>query len=256
MIIEYHRPETIEDTLNLMMREQPVTYPLGGGTVLNRPSQGAFAVVDLQALGLDTVQAAGNVLPIGATTRLQDLLDYLIDAGLLQGLRKAILLEGTHNLRQLATVAGALISTDGRSPFAVAMLALDSEFTLEPGERNLRYGDLVAQPKRDFKHHLVTRVTIQTNVRLAFDYVARSPMDLPIVCSAVAIWPSGRTRVALGGYGGSPALAYDGTEAQGADIAAQSAYHEAGDQWASSEYRREIAGILTGRAVAELGGGE
>lgn len=258
MIIEYHRPESIEDALSLLKREYPLTLPLGGGTVLNQPTQSTFAVVDLQALGLDQLSIAGNLLHIGATTRLQDLLDSQnTDLALLpEALRKSILLEGSHNLRQLATVAGALISGDGRSPFAVVMLALDCQLRIAPGDEIMAYGELVALPERSINRRLVTRITIPVNVRLAFNYVARSPADLPIVCCAVCIWPSGRTRVALGGYGTSPILSYDGTESHGADIAAQNTYHEAGDQWASREYRREVAGILTRRSIAELGGGK
>ena len=37
MIIEYHRPETIDEALDLLARSQPATVPLGGGTVLNQP---------------------------------------------------------------------------------------------------------------------------------------------------------------------------------------------------------------------------
>jgi len=82
--------------------------------------------------------------------------------------------------------------------------------------------------------------------------VARSPADLPIVCAAVAKWPSGRTRVILGGYGESPLLAMDGPNPQGADIAARDAYREAGDQWASAEYRSDVAAKLTRRCIDEF----
>jgi hypothetical protein len=57
--------------------------------------------------------------------------------------------------------------------------------------------------------------------------------------------------VALGGYGAAPLLAFDGSEADGAEVAAQSAYSQAGDEWASAEYRMEIAGILARRCIRE-----
>ena len=62
-IIEYHRPQTLEDALELLQRIEPVTVPLAGGTNLNSPasasgqsSASALAVVDLQSLGLNTVE--------------------------------------------------------------------------------------------------------------------------------------------------------------------------------------------------------
>ena len=80
--------------------------------------------------------------------------------------------------------------------------------------------------------------------------IARTPADRPIVCVAAARWPSGRTRLALGGFGAAPTLAMDGPEDSGAQIAAASAYSQAGDEWASAEYRSEAAGILALRCLA------
>ena len=66
MIIEYHRPETLESALALLARSTPETVPLGGGSAINRPSPAELAVVDLQALGLDSLQVRGNSLELGA----------------------------------------------------------------------------------------------------------------------------------------------------------------------------------------------
>jgi CO/xanthine dehydrogenase FAD-binding subunit len=96
---------------------------------------------------------------------------------------------------------------------------------------------------------LVTRINIPKNVKIEYEYVARTPADLPIVCVAVSQWPSGRTRVAMGGYGDIPILAIDGPESDGAVSAAQNAYREARDQWASGEYRSDVAGILVARCM-------
>ena len=62
-------------------------------------------------------------------------------------------------------------------------------------------------------------------------------------------WPSGRTRLTLGGFGLAPTLAFDGNSTEGVEIAARSAYAQAGDEWATAEYREEIAGILAKRVI-------
>jgi CO/xanthine dehydrogenase FAD-binding subunit len=90
---------------------------------------------------------------------------------------------------------------------------------------------------------------IPLNVKLAFEYVSRTPADKPIVCAALAQWNSGRTRLVLGGYGKSPMLAMDGTEADGVDVAARNAFHEATDEWASAEYRMDVAATLAKRCL-------
>jgi CO/xanthine dehydrogenase FAD-binding subunit len=85
-----------------------------------------------------------------------------------------------------------------------------------------------------------------------FEYVARSPKDVPILVVAVAQWGSGRTRIALGGFGEAPILAMDGLDADGAEIACRDAYFDADDQWASAVYRREVALKLAKRCLARI----
>jgi CO/xanthine dehydrogenase FAD-binding subunit len=97
---------------------------------------------------------------------------------------------------------------------------------------------------------LITQVTIPLNASLAYEYVARTPADRPIVCVAVARWPSGRTRVVLGGYGQLPLLAMDGPEATGAETAVEDAFSQASDAWASSAYRQATALTLIRRILA------
>ena len=123
MIIEYQRPTNLSEALRLLARKHPLSYPLGGGTNLNRGMDGQIAVVDLQSLGLGATTTKGNLLLVGATVTLQGLLEK---EGLADDINKAIKHEVTYNLRQMATVAGKLVTADGRSPFATAMLALDA----------------------------------------------------------------------------------------------------------------------------------
>ncbi len=254
MIIEYHRPETLDEALKLLARHDPVTVPLGGGTVLNQPSDTPVAGVDLQALGLDSVESGERTLTIGAAVTLQSLLKVAeIPLALIEAIRH----EATYNLRQMATVAGILVAADGRSPFATAMLALDAQAFVvqhESAAEHISLGNLLPLRAEKLTKRLITKITIPVNVKLAYHYVARTPADLPVVCAAVAQWPSGRTRVALGGYGSAPLMALDGPEPDGAEIAARDAYREASDQWASAEYRSDVAATLTRRCLQEIAG--
>lgn len=254
MIIEYHRPNTLEEALSLLARSGVQTLPLGGGTLLNRPSQERFAVVDLQALGLNMLEKRGNIWAMGATLTLQALLE---SPGLPPALEMAIRHEASFNLRQVATLAGTLVSADGRSPFATALLALDAELELKraatPSER-VSLGDLLPVRAERLSGRLITAVTMPSNALLAYESVARTPVDLPIVCAALAQWPSGRVRLALGGFGGAPKLAFDGPEAGGLEIAARDAYSRAGDEWASAEYRQDVAATLAKRCLLSVAG--
>lgn len=245
MISEYHRPETIEAALELLSRPAPLSIPLAGGTAIDRTTSREIAVVDLQLLGLDTLTRTGSSLGMGAMLRLQTLLEN----GVATALGGAIQLEATYNLRQAASIGGVLAAADGRSPFATALLALDAQLTLLPGPQQVGLGDLLPVRAKILPGRLITQVTIPVNARLAFETIGRSPADRPIVCAALATWPSGRTRLALGGFGSAPLLAFDGSEADGLEYAARSAYDQAGDDWASAEYRREMAAVLAKRCL-------
>jgi len=247
MITEYHRPQTLDQALKLL--SHPNTIPLGGGTIINTPAfKGQdFAVVDLQALGLGKIHKRGNALEIGATATLEQLLE---SADAPEALKQAILQEAALNIRNAATVAGTLVSADGRSPFATAMLALDAKLTVSSAQSALSLAEYWALRPQG----LITLIAIPLNAKFAYEQVARTPADLPIVCAALAQWGGGRTRLALGGTGQTPRLAMDGTEADGLEAAAQNAFHEAADQWASAEYRTEVAATLARRCLATLQG--
>jgi len=249
MVTTYHRPQTLEEALTLLT--QPDTFPLGGGTLLSKPTTNSVQVVDLQALGLNSLTKNGNNLELGATLTLQVLLESEHCPPVL---KSALKLEAPLNIRNSATVAGTLVACDGRSTFASMLLAMDAKITTsskQKAEETINIGDLL--PLREqVRGKLITKIVMPLNIKLAFESVARTPADKPIVCAALVQWNSGRTRLVLGGYGKSPMLAMDGTEADGAETAARNTYHEATDEWASAEYRVDIAATLAKRCLAQI----
>jgi CO/xanthine dehydrogenase FAD-binding subunit len=164
-------------------------------------------------------------------------------------LKSALKLEAPLNIRNTATVAGTVVASDGRSTFTTMLLAMDAKVSVTSDQSSvISIGEfLLARPKG-----LITSIIIPANVKTAFEFVSKTPADKPLVCAALAQWNSGRTRLTLGGYGSSPLLAMDGTEADGLDTAARNAYHEANDEWASAEYRMDVAATLAKRALEAL----
>ena len=250
MITTYHRPQTLDEALTLL--SQPNTVPLGGGTLLSHPSPDPVSVVDLQALGLNRIHKKGNNLEIGATVTLQGLLE---SEHCPEALKTAIKLEAPLNVRNAATVAGTLVVADGRSTFACALLALDAKLSVISNSPSgisqssvISVGEFLPLRPRG----LITQITIPLHSKFAFEYVARTPSDKPIVCTALAQWTGSRTRLAIGGWGKSPSLAMDGTEADGIESAARNACHEAVDDFASAEYRMDVAATLAKRCLESI----
>ena len=248
MITAYYRPNTILEALDLL--KQPDTHPLGGGTLLSQPKSAPIKVVDLQALGLNTVQKKGNQLEIGATATLQQLFE---NDRAPAALKAALKLEAPLNIRNAATIAGTLVTADGRSTVATVLLALDAKVTVNSDQSTIiSLGDFLPLRPENLQGKLITSIEIPLNAKLAFETVARTRADKPIVCAALAVWPSGRARLALGGYGKAPLLAMDGTEAEGLEEAARNAFHEATDEWASAEYRMAVAATLAKRCFEQV----
>ncbi len=252
MITAYHRPKTLEEALKLLT--QPGTVPLGGGTLLTHGTADPVQAVDLQLLGLDTLTKNGNDpstgsgqrLQLGATLTLQALLE---SEHCPEAWKRAIKLEAPINIRNMATVAGTLVACDGRSTFATLLLAMDAKLEIaNPKPSIVNLGDFLPLRPRG----LITSITLPLNVKFAFESVARTPSDSPIVCVAVAGWASGRKRMAVGGFGKSPMLAMDGTSSDDAVTAARNAFHEATDDFGSAEYRMDVAATLAKRCMEGL----
>lgn len=246
MIIEYHRPTSMEEALLLLNRSEPRTVPMGGGTTLARLKDENLAVVDLQALDLKQITAEGQILRIGAACSLESLLEA---AETPAGLKEALFKEQNPNLRRMATVAGSLVVADGRSPFAAAMLAFDTRISISGESQPVALGDWL--PMRNAQaSQLITDVVIPLNAELQVETIGRTPLDRPVVIIALARWPSGRLRMAVGGFGSTPWLALDGPEPGGAEEAVHGAFAAANDSWASSEYRQEAAAAIVRRLLA------
>jgi CO/xanthine dehydrogenase FAD-binding subunit len=249
MIKEYFRPESVEKAVQILSRENGILKPLGGGTYLSRHQKDTFGVVDLQSAGMDKIETRGQRIVAGAMVRLNDLLDH---DDVQDAIKDAILVDASMNIRNMASLGGWLISGNGRSILSTVLLALDATLTWEPDENRVRMGNWLPMRNEETPGVLLTEVEWWLRPHVVFEYVARSPKDQPTLIVAAAQWGSGRTRVALGGYGDAPIVAMDGPEDTGVDVAAKDAYAEAEDQWASAVYRREVAAKLALRCLDRI----
>jgi len=249
MIGEYYRPDSVEKVIKLLSQNSGGLKPMGGGTFISRHQTETFGVVDLQSVGLDGIDADDQRLRVGATVRMDSLLEHSqVDLEL----KRAIRLDASKNIRNMATVGGWLVSSDGRSAFSTLLLALDTRLTWKPGSVRVRMGDWLPVREIEPPGLLLTEMEWPLQTQLVFEYVARSPKDRPTLVVATAQWPSGRTRIVLGGFGSMPIVAMDGPESAGADVASRDACFDAEDAWASAAYRREVAPKLALRCLERI----
>lgn len=214
MILEYHRPDQLQDAVHLLERKTPPTIPLAGGTIASHPDHDC-AVVDLQNLGLNHVTIEGLLAEIGAMTTYQQLMDWEE--------APAVLVEAAHrsatfNLRQQATIGGAVASRHRFSPLLAALLALDTHIVWAPGEMELALGEWLPIRNQFKPGVLITAVKLPVNVKTAMEVINRSPADAPQLLVCGCKWASGRIRIVAMLKDQPPFLVSDGRDTKDIEL--------------------------------------
>ena len=194
MIIEYLRPDTIEEAIDLLNRQNPRSIPLGGGTSLAQMRSGdATAVIDLQALGMRKIEIKNDFLEIGANVTLQQLHDF---SQVPPAFQAAITREGNFNLRQKATVGGTVASAGGGSPFNALLQAGDAEIIWQPGLKPFSFKEFNRDNRKN-NQGFISGIRIPYTSNYALESVSRTPLSESIICVCGAIQLDGTSRIVI-----------------------------------------------------------
>jgi carbon-monoxide dehydrogenase medium subunit len=265
------------EALELLARSGVASTPLAGGTTLV-PQLVAVdneveAVVDLSRLGLDFIELEEGLLRLGATVTLADVADSEIcrqtAAGLLS---QAARLNAVLNVRNVATVGGAVVTGDPTSELLLALLTLDAELILQTAAGKTRQVPLSAflrAPTDALAGGLLTEVRVFVpggRVGASLARIGRTPHDRPIVAATAVVSReddvAARVSLAMSGVARTPVRL---SKIEGAlegqafiDIVLDKALsglagqlNPPGDFRGSAEYRRAMAPILSRRALQE-----
>ncbi len=194
MIIEYLRPDTIDEAIDLLKRQNPKSIPLGGGTSLAQiRSTDATAVIDLQALGMREIEIKDGFLEIGANVTLQQLHDF---SQVPPAIQAAITRQGNFNLRQMATVGGTVASAGGESPFNALLQACNAEIIWQPAMKPFFFKEF----NRDYRRNnpgFISGIRIPFPSRYALESVSRTPLSESIICVCGAVQLDGTSRIVI-----------------------------------------------------------
>jgi probable selenate reductase FAD-binding subunit len=283
---EYHRPQGLTEAIELLRRKGIRTVALGGGTWLTGEApRDVEAVVDVADLGLNKIVVEDNRLRIGAAMTHQALVENeFVGVGAPNALnvigKTAEAMSGI-NIRNRATIAGAIVTADASSPLVTALLACDADVVIAGAKDKSK----AVQGPLDFwrviplsgflayRQQVLNEGTLITEIRLpvpspdtksSYERVARTPKDYPIVCAVASFAMkdgiAGNMRVAVGGVAPTPMrltrLELGVERKKLADFfdgeldAAMRDIHPEGDWLGSAEYRTEMARVLLKRVVA------
>ena len=267
---EYLVPRSLPEAIDLLERHGPELLVMAGGTLtmplINEGIAMPDRVMSLRHAGLGGIERRGDVLAIGATTTLTQLLAQ-------EGvplLREAARTMASWPIRNMATVGGNLFTPPPGGDVAVALLALDAQVRLA-GARGTRI-----VPLADFHtgfmtnalaaDELLVEISVPTTVRqTAFIKFGRKHANTPaVVTVAVALerrdGQISAARIALGAAGPHPiriagaeaAIVGSALEAGVIEQAAEAAVRECRpltDALATEWYRRRMVGVFVRRAL-------
>lgn len=219
MVNEYHRPESLDEALQLLTA--PGAVALAGGTWLlafearDKPER----VVDISRVIPRGVSGqagepggqASRALSIGAGTTFQELIES--DAAP-RVLKDAALTMGNRNTRNRATVGGNLGAGRSCSSLAPVLLALGASLEYrEPGSRAPALAALSDWLERPRGLVLRVAVPLAPGVRAAALRASRTACDIATCTAACAYRLEGGAvrglSLALGGFGPRPAARPD-----------------------------------------------
>lgn len=269
----YHDPATLEEAISLLAT-LPNARPLAGGQSMMPMLNMRFAqpdhLVDLNRIaGMDgvTVEADGALL-VGAMARQRVLERHSEVARRCPLMVEALAQVGHRQTRNRGTIGGSLCHLDPAAELPLVAAAMEAVVRVAGpgGQRDVAFADFAQgymTPGIEPEELLVAvRIPAQpTGAGHCFLEYARRHGDFAIASVAVMLVPdaAGRiaqARVALGGVGAVP-LRLPDAEAALVDaqdvtkaVAATASLEPMEDALVPAWYRRHLAGVLLGRALA------
>jgi carbon-monoxide dehydrogenase medium subunit len=270
----YHCPRTLDEALDLLASLENARVLAGGQSLvpmLNLRLASPEHLIDLGRLDeLVGIAETAQGIAIGAMTT-----QHTIERSALIEKRCPLLTEaighvGHQQTRNRGTIGGSLCHLDPAAELPVVATALDAtlEIVSKRGRRRIRFAEFPVGYLTSQLHHdeLLSRIDfpmLDAGAGWAFVEFSRRPADFAIVSVAALIVMSKGTiaqaRIAVGGLGAAPRradtaeryLIGQGSSATLIDSAASlvAAGEAEGDALYPGEYRAEIAGVMTRRAL-------
>ncbi len=275
---EYHRPETVDEALALLVKGGTEAKALAGGQSLIPAMNFRLArpaiLVDLNGIAdLAYVHESAEGLHIGAMTRQRVAERDPLVARLAPLLREALPHVAHAQIRNRGTIGGSIAHADPAAELPAVMLALGARYRARGtgGARELPADGFFTSLFRTAlaPDELLVGIVVPPpppRAGSAFVEVARRHGDYALagVAARVTLDEAGRcrdARIALLGVGEGPVLAARAAKAltgspptpdrirDAANVAAAKDVDPPGDIHASSAFRRHLTGVLTRRAL-------
>jgi aerobic carbon-monoxide dehydrogenase medium subunit len=260
--VEYARPGSVEEALQLLASNDGARALAGGQTLVNVMKARVASpdlLVDLGKLDeLREISVSGDTLTIGAMATYSQIMASSEVEVSRPILAEVCALIADVQVRNRGTIGGNACSNDPTNHLPPLLVALEAEFALvgAGGERTVPASEfflgvyLTAAGTGD----LLTEIRMPAGRRDAFEAVTLGADGTCIVSAAASLSDAG-VRVALGCVDAVPILV---EPASADENAVREAVRGAGleppsDVHASADYRRQLAEVVAARAVRKAG---
>ncbi|UYO52880.1 FAD binding domain-containing protein [Rhodopseudomonas palustris] len=262
---KYHRPGTVRQAANLLLKNEDAKLIAGGHTLLPVMKQRLAApphLVDLSHIeGLSGIEMKGRSLVIGATATHAEVANSAIVGEAIPALAELASLIGDPAVRHKGTIGGSLANNDPTADYPAAVLALGA--TVVTNKRKLKaeeffQGMYATALEPD---EIITKVQFPLPKKAAYIKFRNQASRYALVGVFVARRPSD-VRVAVTGAGADGVFRVTPFEealkarfnSKALDGLHVSADGLNSDLHGSAEYRAHLIGVLTKRAVDAANG--
>ena len=256
----YHRPETVRQAANLLVKNEDAKVIAGGHTLLPVMKQRLASpphLVDLSHVeGLDGIEMKGRSLVIGATTTHHAVATSAIVGEAIPALAHLAGLIGDPAVRHRGTIGGSLANNDPTADYPAAVLALGA--TIVTNKRRLKaeeffQGMFSTALESD---EIITKVMFPVPKKAAYVKFRNQASRYALVGVFVARRPSD-VRVAVTGAGGDGVFRVTAFEdalkkrfsSKALDGLTVPAEGLNSDLHGSAEYRAHLISVMARRAV-------
>jgi carbon-monoxide dehydrogenase medium subunit len=227
---KYHRPATVRQAANLLIKNEDAKVIAGGHTLLPVMKQRLASpphLVDLSHIeGLDGIEIKGRSLVIGATAKHADVANSAVVGEAIPALAELAGLIGDPAVRHKGTIGGSLANNDPTADYPAACLALGA--TIVTNKRRLK-------PEEFFQGLFTTALESD-------EIITKRPSDVRVAVTGAG--SDGVFRVTA--FEEALKTRFSHKVLDGLTVPAQGLNS---DLHGSAEYRAHLIGVLTRRAV-------
>ena len=262
---KYHRPATVRQAANLLVRNEDARLIAGGHTLLPVMKQRLASpahLIDLSHIeGLDGIEMKGRSLMIGATAKHADVAGSPVVGEAIPALAELAALIGDPAVRHKGTIGGSIANNDPTADYPAACLALGA--TIVTNKRRLKaeeffQGMFSTALESD---EIITRVMFPLPKKAAYQKFRNQASRYALVGVFVARRPSD-VRVAVTGAGEDGVFrltsfedalkkSFKSKSLEGLSVPATGLNS---DLHGSAAYRAHLIGVLARRAVDAANG--